>query len=205
MHGILDAHEWVWQFIAMLAECEKTNRFCGMLRTFGNIQMRASIGFLVLLTTVWCILQESFSWQNVVLGLAVSIFTLTFTNLFVLKGDYSRRYAIRPLLLLWYLLVLVWKIYQSGFQAMAKILTGGVNVNVVDIQTDLENPFHIALLGNSITLTPGTVTMQTDGQNLKVIWIDAHTRDPEVAGKEIKGGFEALLKKAAARENTEKK
>ena len=83
---------------------------------------------------------------------------------------------------------------------MAKILTGGVNVNVVEVQTKLDNPFYIALLGNSITLTPGTVTMETDGQRLKVIWIDAHTRDPEIAGKEIKGGFEDLLEKAAVRE-----
>ena len=170
------------------------------LCAFGNVRIRASVGFIFLLTIVWCVLQESYSWQNVLLGLVVAAFTLTFTNIFVLKEDYCKRYAIRPLLLFWYLLVLVWKIYDAGFHAMAKILTGGVNVNVVEVQTKLDNPFYIALLGNSITLTPGTVTMETDGQRLKVIWIDAHTRDPEIAGKEIKGGFEELLEKAAVRE-----
>ncbi len=190
----------MWHFVSMRAECEKTSGVLGRLRVFGKVQIRASVGFICLLTVVWCVLQESYSWQNVLLGLAVAAFTLTFTNVFVLKGDYSKRYAIRPLMLLWYLLVLVWKIYDAGFHAMAKILTGGVNVNVVEVQTKLDNPFYIALLGNSITLTPGTVTMETDGQRLKVIWIDAHTRDPEIAGKEIKGGFENLLEKAAVRE-----
>ncbi len=163
------------------------------------MQMRASAGFVILLTIVWCIFHEEFSWVNLLFGLLVAVFTLYFTNAFVLKEDYSSRYAIRPLMLLWYLLVLIWKIYDAGFHAMAKILTGGVNVNIVEVNTVLDNPFYIALLANSITLTPGTVTMETDDQRLKVIWIDAHTRDPEIAGKEIKGGFEDMLIKAAVR------
>ena len=189
----------VWQLGQMHAECEKTSWVGGRLRAFGNMQLRASVGFVVLLTIVWCVLQEAFSWQHILFGLIVAIVTLTFTNVLVLKEDYSKRYAIRPFILLWYLVVLIWKIYDAGFHAMAKILTGGVNVNIVEVNTMLDNPFHIALLGNSITLTPGTVTMETDGQRLKVIWIDAHTRDPEIAGKEIKGGFEDLLAKAAVR------
>ncbi len=195
----LDWRGRVWQLIRMRAECEKPDGAKGGLRAIANVQMWASIGFVVLLTAVWCVLQEAFSWLNILFGLLVAVFTLFFTNTFVLKEDYSKRYAIRPFMLLWYLVVLIWKIYDAGFHAMAKILTGGVNVNIVEVNTMLDNPFHIALLGNSITLTPGTVTMETDGQRLKVIWIDAHTRDPEIAGKEIKGGFEALLAKAAVR------
>jgi len=184
----------------MRAECEISDGAKGGLGAIANMQMRASVGFVVLLTVVWCVLQEEFSWLNILFGLLVAVFTLFFSNTFVLKEDYGKRYAIRPFMLLWYLLVLIWKIYDAGFHAMAKILTGGVNVNIVEVNTVLHNPFHVALLANSITLTPGTVTMETDGQRLKVIWIDAHTRDPEIAGKEIKGGFEDMLVKAAVRE-----
>ena len=187
----------MWQFVRMHAECKNKGFFPGRLRALGMVELRASFGFVLLLTLVWCILQEAFTLANVAFGLVVSVATITFTNVFVLKEDFCKRYAIRPFVLLWYLLVLIWKIYDAGFHAMAKILTGGVNVNIVEVHTILDNPFHIALLANSITLTPGTVTMQTDGQRLKVIWIDAHTRDPVVAGKEIKGGFEAMLVKAA--------
>ena len=150
-------------------------------------------GLVVLLSVVWMILNESLALHIVLSGPAVAVVVLYFTNRLVLKDDYHSYYHIRPLVLLKYCVVLVKQIYVAGFHAMAKIITKRVNVNIVEFDTRLKDDFHISLLANSITLTPGTVTMDKKGQRLQVIWIDAHTLDSEQAGREIMGSFERLL------------
>ncbi len=148
---------------------------------------------MFLLAVVWVILNESLSVFMILGGVIVGIAALYFTNRLVLKDDYHRIYRVRPLILLGYSLVLVKEIYVAGFHAMVKIITRKVNVNIVEFDTQLKDDFHISLLANSITLTPGTVTMEKSGQHLKVIWIDAHTDDSTEAGREIMGSFERLL------------
>ncbi len=50
-------------------------------------------------------------------------------------------------------------------------------------------------LANSITLTPGTLTVDIDGQDVYVHWINIHTDDAERRTKEICGRFEPLLRR----------
>lgn len=150
-------------------------------------------GFVLLLSVVWVILNESASWFIVLSGPVIAAVALYFTNRLVLKGDFHSFYRVRPFILMWYCLVLLKEIYVAGFHAMAKIITKRVNINIVGFDTKLTDDFHISLLANSITLTPGTVTMEKSGRHLQVIWIDAHTNDPAEAGAEIMGSFEKLL------------
>lgn len=152
-----------------------------------------NVGFVLLLSVVWVILNESLELAVLLGGPVIAAVSLYVTNRLVLKSDYHSQYHIRFLSLLIYCMVLLKEIYVAGFHAMAKIVTGRVNVNIVEFDTRLTNDFHIALLANSITLTPGTVTMEKSGQHLKVIWIDAHTTDPSEAAQEIMGPFERLL------------
>ena len=80
---------------------------------------------------------------------------------------------------------------------MAKICFGGckdINPGIVKIPTDLKSDYGLAALSNSITLTPGTITMEVaeeDGQNyLYVHWINVEETEPEKAGEAIKGALE---------------
>ena len=63
----------------------------------------------------------------------------------------------------------------------------------------MKSDYGVAAVGNSITLTPGTITMETteeDGQNyLYVHWIDVAETDPEKAGEIIKGSMERALRR----------
>ncbi|GAB6089339.1 Na+/H+ antiporter subunit E [Spirochaeta dissipatitropha] len=155
--------------------------------------IRNNAGLVFLLSVVWMILNESISLHIVLSGPIVAVVVLFFTNRLVLKADYQSFYRIRPFVLFRYCIVLLKEIYVAGFHAMEKIITKKVNINIVGFDTKLTDPFHISLLANSITLTPGTVTMEKSGQHLEVIWIDAHTQDPDEAGREIMGSFERML------------
>jgi multicomponent Na+:H+ antiporter subunit E len=66
---------------------------------------------------------------------------------------------------------------------------------IVRIRTELEQPYQRLILANSITLTPGTVTLETEGADLYVHWIDVRETDPETAGETIKGELERAIRR----------
>ena len=85
---------------------------------------------------------------------------------------------------------------------MARICFGGckdINPGIVKVPTEMKSAYGLAALSNSITLTPGTITMEVteeEGQNyLYVHWIDVQETDPEKAGEAIKGTLEKGLRR----------
>ncbi len=71
-----------------------------------------------------------------------------------------------------------------------------INPGIVKVKTNLRSDFALALLANSITLTPGTVTIDISGQgeNLYVHWLTVNTRDEHKIAKKIKGNYESQLR-----------
>jgi multicomponent Na+:H+ antiporter subunit E len=51
------------------------------------------------------------------------------------------------------------------------------------------------VISGSITLTPGTITLELTDDHLVVHWLNAETTHSRFAGELIKGGFERLLRK----------
>ncbi len=66
---------------------------------------------------------------------------------------------------------------------------------VVSFKTNLRSDLGKLILANSITLTPGTITLEVKDDEFFIHWIDAPVRDPEEAKEAICGTFERLLMK----------
>ena len=66
---------------------------------------------------------------------------------------------------------------------------------IVKVRTGLTDPVARLLLANVITLTPGTLTVEMEGEWLFVHWVVARSTDPEIATREIVSGFERYLEK----------
>ena len=151
------------------------------------------VSMMAVFAVVWIILEEQFSLTTVAVGSLIGLLTMIVTNRYVLRADYESDYRLGLWVGVKYVASLIFQIYVAGIQALIKVLRGQVHVGIVDVHTTLESDFHIALLANSITLTPGTVTLERNGNHLKVIWIDCVTTDPEVAGPMIKQNFERMI------------
>ncbi|MCR5302991.1 MAG: Na+/H+ antiporter subunit E [Lachnospiraceae bacterium] len=77
-----------------------------------------------------------------------------------------------------------------------------IKPGIVKVPVDLKSEYAQAMLANSITLTPGTVTVdiaedtEEDGRTYFYIhWIEVETEEPEEAGEKIKGTMERALRR----------
>ncbi len=93
-----------------------------------------------------------------------------------------------------YFFVLIWEIIKAVVDVTIRSLKGGeYNPILVDIDTVLKRPVAQTILANSITLTPGTLTVDLDSeaQKLKVAIIAPREKEEIIPfEKYIKGMLE---------------
>ncbi|MDN6385864.1 MAG: Na+/H+ antiporter subunit E, partial [Alkalibacterium sp.] len=138
-----------------------------------------NMGIILLLSIIWVILVEQFSVPTFFMGLVVSIIVVFFTNRFLLNDDYQRAYMLGPLTFLEYGLRLFKGIWFSGFSVIPHILSGEADVQIITCETKLKDELLITILANSITLTPGTVTVDKKGSRLQVLALNPPADDDD--------------------------
>ncbi len=70
-----------------------------------------------------------------------------------------------------------------------------IRPGIVKVRTTLKSEMAKTFLANSITLTPGTLTVDIDGQDLYIHWINIDTEDSARRSEQICGRFEPLLRR----------
>ncbi|OJV65922.1 MAG: hypothetical protein BGO41_08285 [Clostridiales bacterium 38-18] len=149
---------------------------------------------VILLTTVWLILFETFNVFLIIIGIFISLAIIYFSEKYLVDDRLYAFYPFNVFKLLRYAFFLLIEIYKSGLSIIPYIITGKANPGFVDIYTDLEKNIDIVVLANSITLTPGTITVDVQGHLLTVLWINPTTTQPTMAGIRIKGKLEKRIK-----------
>ena len=70
-----------------------------------------------------------------------------------------------------------------------------ISPGIVKVRTTLAGEMSRTFLANCITLTPGTLTLDIDGQDFYIHWINIDTDDQARRTAEICGRFEPLLRR----------
>lgn len=145
----------------------------------------------------WILFTGTLALFSIFLGVIFSfcIAFLTY-NIFIEESEAARRALLpRIYLLLVYLGVLVFKIYLASFKMSLAVITANINPRIVHFRTRLKSELARVVLANSITLTPGTLTLNLDEDHLIVHWLNAKTTHSHYAGRLIKSHFEAWLRR----------
>lgn len=149
------------------------------------------------LTFVWLVLTQEITLGNGLFGLVLSFLiiglterTITPVQIQVKRRAYSTRVIRSISLLLFFLRELI----KASFQVLFTILKPSLlKPGVIAIPLDLTNDVQITLLGNLITLTPGTLTLDVSTDK-KVIYVHTiRVEDPDKFRREIKSGFEKRI------------
>ena len=91
-----------------------------------------------------------------------------------------------------YILVLIWEILKANLQMIRVILTGKKRISpvIVRVKIPLKTNFCRVILANSITLTPGTITAELEGD-----WFTVHCIDRAFAEGLEESVFVKLLER----------
>lgn len=149
---------------------------------------------IILLTGTWIILSEDFSIVTLVSGIVISIVCLIISTRLLPAQKIKNVKIFR---LVFYIFYLFGQIYLSAFKALKLILTGA-DVDIVNVKTQITNSFLQTILANSITLPPGTISLELNDNVITVLRLKKKTDDSldaMSAGESIKGRFEKMLLK----------
>ncbi len=152
-----------------------------------NVGMVLLLNILVAL--VWYAMQPAAGPGNFILGFAVGFLMLALVH---------RPYGRRTWAAAAYVVFLIWSIIKSSIQVAAIILSphGRLRQGIVAIPVDTQNDFELAALATSITLTPGTLSIDVgeNAEGQRVLYVhNLVVDDPETMRREIKEDFEKRI------------
>ncbi|HUW18336.1 MAG TPA: Na+/H+ antiporter subunit E [Sedimentisphaerales bacterium] len=143
-------------------------------------------------------LVQRIDWQVVIAGLIASAVVALLFHEMLPK---EHRVFISPVRVFWalvYVPVFFYYVIKANFDVVYRALHPQMPIKpgIVKIKTNLKTESGITALANSITLTPGTLTVDlTDDGFLYVHWINVKSDDVEQATNFIARRFEWFVKK----------
>ncbi len=142
---------------------------------------------------IWVIFNGQLTVEIALLGLVVSGAMYAFICRFMdYRPGKDLVIARKIFCFLHYIGVLLKEIIKANYIVIKKIASARYEIEpaVVRFRVDLKSSFARILLANSITLTPGTITVSLEGDEYVV-----HCLDKELAGEIDRSVFVTLLKR----------
>lgn len=150
--------------------------------------------------TVWCALNWVPDWQHLAVGIPVAAFVVFMTGDFFIRRPHLLRHPSRY----WYFFVcylplFLWECIKANLDVAYRVLSPRLPIKpgIVKVKTSLRSDTGLTFLANSITLTPGTMSVDIDREKgfLYVHWVNVQTTEVEAATRLVVERFEPLLQR----------
>jgi len=155
------------------------------------------LGWLFVITFALSLaLISKFDWSELICGGLVCLIISLFGYHIYFKLGFPPLSPRGFLFSLIYITVLFWEIIKANFDVAYRVIHPKMPIKpgIVVIKTSLKSDLAKMILANSITLTPGTFTLDIIDDNLLVHWINVKTEDVDEATKMIGRRFEKYLR-----------
>lgn len=155
------------------------------------------VGQFILLFGIWLLLTWSLAPEQLIAGAIASLIVVGLVgDIFLTKVGR----AFNPIRIFWliiYIPYLLWYIIIANLDVAYRVIHAELPIRpgIVKIRTSLKTDMGKTFLANSITLTPGTMTVDIKGNELYIHWIYVQGRNVEEWSKHIMSKFEPLLRR----------
>ena len=151
---------------------------------------------LISLFILWILLTSTLAWEELAAGFLFSAFIALFGYSYFTEKGFSGITLKKIAYFLFYIPVFFWEMIKANFDVAYRVVHPKMPIRpgIVQIKTNLKSDIAKLILGNSITLTPGTLTVEIVKDNLLIHWINVKTKDIEKATDIVGGRFEKYLK-----------
>ncbi len=156
--------------------------------------MKRTLSTFIVLYLIWIAL-AGISAEELLVGAVISLIVA-----YVIKDTSIYEFSIGIVVqglkfIALYLPLFVWKLILANV-SIAKIVLNPklpINPGFVTIRTGLDSEVSKLILANSITLTPGTLSVDVNGDELLIHWVDVQGETQNEHFKEIASDFEKKL------------
>lgn len=144
---------------------------------------------------VWLLLTWTLEYPSLIAGAIASLIAALIFGQFLPLSPGKLFNPRRWFWVLVFIPVFAYECFKANVDVALRVLAPGLNLNpgIVRMKTSLKSEIARTFLANSITLTPGTMTVEIKDDVLYIHWIDVKSDDPEEAARIIKGPFERIL------------
>ncbi len=151
------------------------------------------LGFLV-----WMLLSWPIDIQHLLVGILVAGFVSYMTGDMFVRQPRVFKNLKKYVWFCYYIPVFIWECLKANIDVAYRVSHPDVPIHpgIVKVRTSLKSETGLTFLANSITLTPGTLSVDVDQESgfLYVHWIDVKEKDVEMATKLVVHKFERILK-----------
>lgn len=161
-----------------------------------NNRLKNFIYLFTFLIAIWLALTTTFQWQELSVGIFISLVLALFLNKNYLKLGLPPLSIKRIIFFILYIFVLFIEIIKANFDVAYRVIHPKMPIKpgIIIIKTELKQDIAKMILANSITLTPGTFTLDIKGDELLIHWIYVRSEKMDESTKIIGQKFEKYLK-----------
>jgi multicomponent Na+:H+ antiporter subunit E len=161
------------------------------------MKIKNQLAIFFVLMIVWVLINNSLDLEILGVGFILS---LSLAFIFGRRTDVLDEFKFTPKAFFYtgvYLLVFFWDLVKSNIHVALIVLKPSLPINpgIVKTKTVLKSKMARMILTNSITLTPGTLTVDIEDDILYIHWINVESEDIDIATEKIVKKFEKILVK----------
>lgn len=155
--------------------------------------IKKSYKLFILLYLFWIVLSSNFKITNLLIGAIISLLVIIISYEISYDNEGFKYKFPSFYILIKYSIILFIEIYKSSFIHIRRILKCDCSPIIIKVKLEIEDPFIITIISNSITLTPGTITVDTNGNELTVLCIEDDGENGKSYARTIKERFEKIF------------
>jgi len=131
------------------------------------------LGFVIAFL-VWLVLTWNVDLLNMTMGAAFSLLAATFFGDLLTVTPERALHPARYLWFLYYIPVFLWQMIRSNIDVAYRVLSPSMPIDpgIIKIRTKLKSDVSKSLLANSLSLTPGSTTVDIIGDKIFIHCID---------------------------------
>ncbi len=155
------------------------------------------IALFIISLIFWLLLTFSLTTPNIIVGIVAALATSILFGRFFVTSVSKLLHPHRYFWFIVYLIIFIWECLKANIEVAYRVLHPAMPIKpgIVKIKIDLKTDIAKTTLANSITMTPGTITVDIIDDYIYVHWIYISTDNPDEYSQKVSGKFEKYIKK----------
>ena len=149
----------------------------------------------LLLFVLWMAFTTSLDIAEIIAGVFLSFIISLLTYKFFTNTGFKMLSPVKLFYIIKYVFIFIIELIKANFDVARIVINPKLPINpgIVEFESKLSSDFAKMILANSITLTPGTLTVDIIKNTFFVHWLYVKGTDTETTYNEIAKTFEDIL------------